>query len=92
MSEIKYSKEKFDKKLNYLNYMAGYIDVNAGWAISKGKCDSPAINDFAEIYEQIRVAVRDYTWSLDNLVESLTNAGNVLYNVDQKATNSISGN
>ncbi len=91
MSEIKFSKENYDSKLSYLNYMAGYIDVNTGWMLDKGECDSPAINDFAEIYEQLRVSVRDYVWSLDNLVESLTNAGEAIYKIDQSAQKSING-
>ncbi len=92
MSEIKFSKEQFDKKVSYLSYMANYIDVNPGWAVSKGSCDSPAINDFAEIHELLRQTVRDYVWTLDNMVESLTNAGNALYNMDEIAGNGISNN
>lgn len=87
-----------------IGYEAAYTDIlgsgelesarrelnNPGWAVNKGSCDSPAINDFAEIHELLRQTVRDYVWTLDNMVESLTNAGNALYNMDEKVGNGIS--
>lgn len=33
--------------------------------------------------------IRQYTWTLDNLVDSLNNASNVLYETDQQAASEI---
>ena len=51
MGEIKFTKDQFDTKCNYLNYMSGFINVDESQTVEVGKNVSQTVTDFVNIYE-----------------------------------------
>lgn len=58
-------------------------------SVDSGENNTIAIDTFITIFENIKKCIRQYTWTLDNLVDSLNNASNVLYETDQQVASEI---
>ncbi|MBR0147347.1 MAG: hypothetical protein IJM25_11900 [Eubacterium sp.] len=89
MGEIKFTKDQYDQKCNYLNYMSGYINVDDSQTVEVGKNVSQTVTDFINIYEELKGLVRDYTGALSITVSTMRNAGDAIYNTDSNASNAM---
>lgn len=89
MGEIKLNKVSYDACVSELDAARKEIEVNGINSVDSGEKNTIAIDTFITIFENIKKCIRQYTWTLDNLVDSLNNASNVLYETDQQVASEI---
>ncbi len=86
---IKFSKEEYDTKMGYAQYMSQYIgDLKNKKQVLKmtvpETCESSTINDFKDIYDELGKLIDRYLAALNNTAISLKIVGEEIYDADQK--------
>ncbi|MCM1496391.1 MAG: hypothetical protein NC089_11410 [Bacteroides sp.] len=86
MSDIRFSKEEYDTRLDSLNTLNESLNPIYSSEITQGEIVSESMDIFLELYSEILNIVRYYKWSMTHSIQSLRNAGEVLEQADQDAS------
>lgn len=86
MSDIRFSKEEYDAKLDSLNTLNESIDPVYSPGITQGEIVSESMDTFLELYSEILNIVKYYKWSMTHSIQSLRNAGDALEQADRNAS------
>ncbi len=89
MGELKYSKDEYDTKMGYLDYMKGYTISNTNEISKPETASAEALTELFDIYEKLWELVGTYTETLGNTVTSLKNAGDYIYETDKNISNGM---
>lgn len=86
MSDIRFSKEEYDTRLDSLNTLNESLNPIYSSEITQGEIVSESMDTFLELYSEILNIVRYYKWSMTRSIQSLRNAGEALEQADQDAS------
>ena len=89
---IKFSKEEFDSKVNYLSFVSnGLFEYMVGASpVEKGGNVSAKVDAFVEVYNDLFELVKLYNAALATTVDNLRTAGEALVDTDAGASESMS--
>ncbi|MBQ1328449.1 MAG: hypothetical protein IIT48_03955 [Lachnospiraceae bacterium] len=89
MGDIKFSKEDYDNKMNYLGYMRTYTNDTRILIKEPEVSSSETLKEMLDLYRKLWGLVGTYSETLADTLTSLKNAGEYIFETDKDISNGI---